>query len=224
MEESIKSKLKTIIVVLWIVNTIESISALSIIGLSIYLWTKTEANNFVLCTMLFGIPFFIATVYGYTSIKKNSTSTCVYMIMMIIVTLIIVVMGLIILIDYEWLLKIMESQHLIEIFNDLKSRIKFAVIGYYIGVSVFSCIDIWLCKVYRGKLKEFDRAYMEYDNFYNYFIIGEMIYYDSPKLVLWLIRSLLLQGSDIILNRYTLIKILNILFNFQYCISIVIQF
>ena len=223
MEESIKSKLKKIIVVLWIVNTIESISALSIIGLSIYLWAKTEANNFVLCMMLFGIPFFIATVYGYTSIKKNSTSTCVYMIMMIIVTLIIVVMGLIILIDYEWLLKIMESQHLIEIFNDLKSRIKFAVIGYYIGVSVFSCIDIWLCKVYRGKLKEFDRAYMEYDNFYNFFI-GEMIYYDSPKLVLWLIRSLLLQGSDIILNRYTLIKILNILFNFQYCISIVIQF
>lgn len=223
MEESIKSKLKKIIVVLWIVNTIESISALSIIGLSIYLWAKTEANNFVLCMMLFGIPFFIATVYGYTSIKKNSTSTCVYMIMMIIVTLIIVVMGLIILIDYEWLLKIMESQHLIEIFNDLKSRIKFVVIGYYIGVSVFSCIDIWLCKVYRGKLKEFDRAYMEYDNFYNFFI-GEMIYYDSPKLVLWLIRSLLLQGSDIILNRYTLIKILNILFNFQYCISIVIQF
>ena len=223
MEESIKSKLKKIIVVLWIVNTIESISALSIIGLSIYLWAKTEANNFVLCMMLFGIPFFIATVYGYTSIKKNSTSTCVYMIMMIIVTLIIVVMGLIILIDYEWLLKIMESQHLIEIFNDLKSRIKFVVIGYYIGVSVFSCIDIWLCKVYRGKLKEFDRAYMEYDNFYNFFI-GEMIYYDSPKLVLWLIRSLLLQGSDIILNRYTLIKILNILFIFQYCISIVIQF
>ena len=165
MEESIKSKLKKIIVVLWIVNTIESISAVSIICLSIYLWDKTEANNFVLCMMLFGFPFFIATVYGFTSIKKNSTSTCVYMAMMIIVTSIIVIIGLIIILDYSWLLRVMEANNLIAVFDDLKSRMKFVFIGYYIGVSVFGGLDIWLCKVYRGKLKEFDRAYMEYDKF-----------------------------------------------------------
>ena len=214
MEESIKSKLKKIIVALWIVNTIESISAVSIICLSIYLWDKTEANNFVLCMMLFGFPFFIATVYGFTSIKKNSTSTCVYMAMMIIVTSIIVIIGLIIILDYSWLLRVMEANNLIAVFDDLKSRMKFVFIGYYIGVSVFGGLDIWLCKVYRGKLKEFDRAYMEYDKFYNYFIIGEMIYYDSPKLVLWLIQSLLLLRRDNIHNRYIIISI-NLLFNFH---------
>ena len=133
------------------------------------------------------MAFFIATVYGFTSIKKNSTSTCVYMAMMIIVTSIIVIIGLIIILDYSWLLRVMEANNLIAVFDDLKSRMKFAFIGYYIGVSVFGGLDIWLCKVYRGKLKEFDRAYMEYDKFYNYFIIGEMIYYDSPKLELFIV-------------------------------------
>ena len=107
-----------------------------------------------------------------------------------------------------------EANNLIAVFDDLKSRMKFVFIGYYIGVSVFGGLDIWLCKVYRGKLKEFDRAYMEYDKFYNYFIIGEMIYYDSPKLVLWLIQSLLLLRRDNIHHRYIIISI-NLLFNFH---------
>ena len=125
--------------------------------------------------------------------------------MIIIATFIITFFGLIIIIDYSWLLTFIDSTKLIDIFNDIKERYKYIVISYYIAMIFFGIIDILICKLYRGKLKEFDKAYMEYDILYNIFIIGEMIYYDSRKLVLWLMQLILLLRRDNLYIRYIII-------------------
>ena len=160
MEHTAKQKMNLFLLLLKIANCLMGIVALTIFGSSIYLWIQTSANNLVLALFFLGISI-IVIIFGFTSIKKNSTSTALYMIMIIIVTGAILFFGLFLIISYKKLIEIFDCKDLEDILRLVHNNYYIGEIIYVVVIIIISISDIILCKIYRQKAKRFEKMYLE---------------------------------------------------------------